>query len=298
MKYLKLYEDFNQNKNDILEDIKWIMIEVSEDAKLISSELDGDLLFYNLNTDCSEEDLKVAKLRLNDLDNDLDNDLSYKIVYFDKNYCWIVNINILSDEFKDSDEVVFIKSGEYASLKNLKINDNFKKLRRYLLFKYWEKTPILSYDILKLFLNKTDLAYGDDVFLSSLFVDFLGEERIEKILNEILEKNYYYDVSGNGDLYDRESEFNFSFEIDDFSINVVEKNICVTCVVDYPGATITTNGNELNILDICDDHETTTYDIQKIDDEVESIMVEFIYSDLKVWERTGLSVEVEIANIN
>ena len=154
MKYLKLYEDFNSS--DILEDIKWIMIEVSEDAKLISSELDGDLLFYNLNTDCSEEDLRVAKLRLNDLD--------YKIVYFDKNYCWIVNINILSDEFKDSDEVVFIKSGEYASLKNLKINDNFKKLRRYLLFKYWEKTPILSYDILKLFLNKTDLSYGDDVF--------------------------------------------------------------------------------------------------------------------------------------
>ena len=66
MKYLKLYEDFNSS--DILEDIKWIMIEVSEDAKLISSELDGDLLFYNLNTDCSEEDLKVAKLRLNDLD--------------------------------------------------------------------------------------------------------------------------------------------------------------------------------------------------------------------------------------
>lgn len=288
MKYLKLYEDFNSS--DILEDIKWIMIEVSEDAKLISSELDGDLLFYNLNTDCSEEDLRVAKLRLNDLD--------YKIVYFDKNYCWIVNINILSDEFKDSDEVVFIKSGEYASLKNLKINDNFKKLRRYLLFKYWEKTPILSYDILKLFLNKTDLSYGDDVFLSSLFIDFLGEERIEKILNEILEKNYYYDVSANGDLYDQESEFNFSFEIDDFSINVVEKNICVTCVVDYPGATITTNGNELEILDIYDDHETTTDDIQKIDDELESIMVEFIYSDLKVWERTGLSVEVEIANIN
>ena len=289
MKYLKLYEDFNSS--DILEDIKWIMIEVSEDAKLISSELDDDLLFYNLNTDCSEEDLKVSKLRLNDLD--------YKIVYFDKNYCWIVNINILSDEFKDSDEVVFIKSGEYASLKNLKINDNFKKLRRYLLFKYWEKTPILSHDILKLFLNKTDLAYGDDVFLSSLFVDFLGEERIEKILNEILEKNYYYDVSANGDLYDRESEFNFSFEIDDFSINVVEKNICVTCVVDYPGATITTMGHELEILDIYDDHETTTDDIQKIDDELESIMVEFIYTDLKVWERTGLSVgDFEIANIN
>ena len=288
MKYLKLYEDFNSS--DILEDIKWIMIEVSEDAKLISSELDGDLLFYNLNTDCSEEDLRVSKLRLNDLD--------YKIVYFDKNYCWIVNINILSDEFKDSDEVVFVKSGEYASLKNLKINDNFKKLRRYLLFKYWEKTPILSYDILKLFLNKTDLAYGDDVFLSSLFIDFLGEKRIEKILNEILEKNYYYDVSTNGDLYGQESEFNFSFEVDDFSINVVEKNICVTCVVDYPGATITTNGNELEILDIYDDHETTTDDIQKIDDEIVDCITEFLYGDIKIWERTGLSVEVEVVNIN
>lgn len=288
MKYLKLYEDFNSS--DILEDIKWIMIEVSEDAKLISSELDDDLLFYNLNTDCSEEDLRVAKLRLNDLD--------YKIVYFDKNYCWIVNINILSDEFKDSDEVVFVKSGEYASLKNLKINDNFKKLRRYLLFKYWEKTPILSYDILKLFLNKTDLAYGDDVFLSSLFVDFLGEERIEKILNEILEKNYYYDVSANGDLYDRESEFDFSFEIDDFSINVVEKNIFVTCVVDYPGATITTNGNELEILDIYDDHETTSDDIQKIDDEIVDCITEFLYTNLKVFEKTGLGVDVEIVNIN
>lgn len=288
MKYLKLYEDFNSS--DILEDIKWIMIEVSEDAKLISSELDDDLLFYNLNTDCSEEDLRVAKLRLNDLD--------YKIVYFDKNYCWIVNINILSDEFKDSDEIVFVKSGEYASLKNLKINDNFKKLRRYLLFKYWEKTPIISQEILKLFLNKTELAYGDTTFASSLFVDFLGEERIEKILNEILEKNYYYDVSENGNLYGHESEFNFSFEVDDFSINVVEKNICVTCVVDYPGATITTNGNELEILDIYDDHETTSDDIQKIDDEIVDCITEFLYANLKVWERTGLSVEVEVVNIN
>ena len=285
MKYLKLYEDFN-NQDDILEDIKWIMIEVSEDAKLISSELDGDLLFYSLDTECSEEDLRVAKLRLSDL--------NYKIVYFNNNYCWIVNIDILSDEFKDLDEIVF-KTGQ---LKNLKMAGNLQKIRKYLLFKYWEKTPILSYDILKLFLNKTDLAYGDDVFLSSLFIDFLGEERIEKILNEILEKNYYYDVSANGDLYDRESEFNFSFEIDEFSINVVEKKLNVICVVDYDGATITTNGNELEILDIYDDHETTTDDIQKIDDELESIMVEFIYTDLKAWERTGLSVEVEIANIN
>jgi hypothetical protein len=285
MKYLKLYEDFN-NQDDILEDIKWIMIEVSEDAKLISSELDGDLLFYSLDTECSEEDLRVSKLRLSDL--------NYKIVYFNNNYCWIVNIDILSDEFKDLDEIVF-KTGQ---LKNLKMAGNLQKIRKYLLFKYWEKTPILSYDILKLFLNKTDLAYGDDVFLSSLFIDFLGEERIEKILNEILEKNYYYDVSANGDLYDRESEFNFSFEIDEFSINVVEKKLNVICVVDYDGATITTNGNELEILDIYDDHETTTDDIQKIDDELESIMVEFIYTDLKVWERTGLDVEVEIANIN
>ena len=288
MKYLKLYEDFNQNNiNDILEDIKWIMIEVSEDSKLLSSELDGDLLFYNLNTDCSEEDLRVAKLRLNDLD--------YKIVYFDKNYCWIVNINILSDEFKDSDEVVFVKSGEYASLKNLKINDNFKKLRRYLLFKYWEKTPTISHDILKLFLNKTDLAYGDDVFSSSLFREFLGIDKIKNILNNILDKNNYYSVSEIGQFYDHQSEYKFEFKIEDFE--VVVDDLSVTCVVDYEGATITTNGEELNILDI---HENTddTDVINSIDNEISDCIREFLYTTLKVWERTGLSVEVEVVNIN
>ena len=284
MKYLKLYEDFN-NQDDILYDIETILEQLLHDSnssnryvKRLGCELDGDLIFYELDTECSEEDLRVAKLRLNDL--------NYKIVYFNNNYCWIVNIDILSDEFKDSDET--------GQLKNSKMGDNIKKLRKYLLFKYWEKTPMVSEEILKLFLNKTDLAYGDTVFLSSLFRDFLGLERIKEILNEILDKNKYYDISEGGYLYDHHSDYNFNFKIEDF--NISDYTVFFNCVVDYPSATITTDGNELNILDIYDDEDTTSQDIVDIDNQLTNCLSDFLSK--KVWPKTGLNVEAEILNIN
>lgn len=301
MKYLKLYEDFN-NQDEILSDIETILDQLLHDSnssnrysKRLGCELDGDLIFYELDTECSEEDLKVAKLRLNDL--------NYKIVYFEKNYCWIVNIDILSDEFKDSDEIIFIKSGQSASLKNLKINNDFKKLRRYLLFKYWEKTPILSHDILKLFLNKTDLAYGDDVFLSTFFIEFLGIDRIKNILNDILTKDKYYSISEEAGIYGHTSEYKFDFKIEDFSIPDIKiygeqnRRLSVTCFVDYESATITTNGNELNVLDIFENTDDTGV-INNIDNGIIDCIAEFLYGDIKIWEKTGLSVDVEISNIN
>ena len=153
---------------------------------------------------------------------------------------------------------------------------------------------MISEEILKLFLNKTDLVYSDIVFLSSLFRDFLGSDRIKEILNEILDKNKYYDTSEGGYLYDHNSDYNFNFKIEDF--NILDYTVFFNCVVDYPSATITTDGNELNILDIYDDDDTTSQDIVDIDNQLTNCLSDFLSK--KVWSKTGLNVEAEILNIN
>ena len=71
MKYLKLYESFNNN----IEDLKWIMIEMTENQKLFGHEKD-DCFLYEISNMPSEEDLESAKGRLEDL--------GYNIVYIGK----------------------------------------------------------------------------------------------------------------------------------------------------------------------------------------------------------------------
>ena len=99
MKYLKLYENFNNNIEDLLEDIKWIMIEMTESHKLFGHEKD-DCFLYEVSNIPTQEDLESAKGRLEDL--------GYSIVYIgkpkigsrdihDKTICWIVKSELCKE---------------------------------------------------------------------------------------------------------------------------------------------------------------------------------------------------------
>jgi hypothetical protein len=67
MKYLKLFENFNSNIEDDLEDIKWILVELDDNPELLRNELDGNLLIYKVDHDYTVEENRTAEFRLNDL---------------------------------------------------------------------------------------------------------------------------------------------------------------------------------------------------------------------------------------
>jgi hypothetical protein len=67
MKYLKLFENFNNNIEDDLEDIKWILVELDDNPKLLRNELDGKLLIYEIDSNYNKEDLDTAIARLADI---------------------------------------------------------------------------------------------------------------------------------------------------------------------------------------------------------------------------------------
>lgn len=66
MKYIKLFENFD-NIEDVLEDIKWILVELDDNPELLRNELNGSLLFYKVDHDYTVEENRIAKLRLNDI---------------------------------------------------------------------------------------------------------------------------------------------------------------------------------------------------------------------------------------
>lgn len=85
MKYLKLFENFD-NIEDVLEDIKWILVELDDNPELLRNELNGNLLFYKVNHDYTTEDNITAERRLNDIDYEILKDTNYGMVLIKSDY--------------------------------------------------------------------------------------------------------------------------------------------------------------------------------------------------------------------
>lgn len=92
MKYIKLFENFD-NIEDVLEDIKWILVELDDNPELLRNELNGNLLFYKVNNDYTAEENRTAEFRLNDIGYEI---LTWRLP--DTNYRKVI---IKSDYFKE-----------------------------------------------------------------------------------------------------------------------------------------------------------------------------------------------------
>lgn len=219
MKYLKLYENFNQNNiNDILEDIKWIMIEVSEDVELIGYALDGDLVSYSL-SDYDVDDLKVANKRLQDIGYTLLT--RNKDLY--KSTCLIINTKLMDlSEYYDN-----------YILKPSSLDD----IRKELLFKHFEKTPNLLNIDTSIFMLSIEECYD---YLS----EFLGKDGVLKALNGLVGKKYH--ISDGGYNYDFKLEY-MKQDGDEFRLNMY--------IYQDGEVEIIGDGNIINIIDAMDDEE-------------------------------------------
>jgi hypothetical protein len=96
MKYLKLFENFNSE--DDLEDIKWILVELDDNPKLLINELDGNLLIYKVDHNYTVEENRTAEFRLNDL--------GYEILTYTDRGLIIIKSNYFEDKTINN---IFIK---------------------------------------------------------------------------------------------------------------------------------------------------------------------------------------------
>ena len=113
MKYIKLFENFN-NEEDILEEIKWVLVELDNNPELLRNELNGNLLFYKVDLGYTDEENRTAEFRLKDL--------GYEILTYTK-YGMVL---IKSDYFEDKTiEGVCLQwlNEKFGNLKEVELND-------------------------------------------------------------------------------------------------------------------------------------------------------------------------------
>ena len=100
MKYLKLFENFNQ---DDLEDIKWILVELNDNPKLIKNELNGNLLVYEIDS-YNHSNLNATYARLKNI--------GYELFTFVENLNYVILVIINSDYFEETFEMDDIISSD------------------------------------------------------------------------------------------------------------------------------------------------------------------------------------------
>ena len=271
MKYLKLYENFNNNIEDLLEDIKWIMIEMTETHKLFGHEKD-DCFLYDISNMPSEEDLESAKGRLEDL--------GYSIVYIgkpkigsrdihDKMICWIVK----SELCKEYSPLPIIVNGKFAEFEG---NTIIEDIQKKMLLKMWKEEPVINNERLQMlcvFNHQQMKKVGE------WFREYLGPKVIQ-IVDSILRKKEHHISSGG---------YNFDIVIESYDIDSSDINI--KCEI-LPGGTVSIimgDGRTLDLEDAVDDEEIGW----EIKGEISDCIEDFLYKNLQIRDKTGYGISWE-----
>jgi hypothetical protein len=260
MKYLKLYENFNNNIEDTLEDIKWIMIEMTESHQLFRHEKD-DCFLYVISNMPSEEDLESAKGRLEDIGYDL----VYVGKHVDNNMiCWIVK-----SEFCEEYNPII-------KMKTMDDNPVIEDIQKNILLKMWKEEPSIDNNRLSA-LNI--FTYQQMKKVGELFREYLGPKAIQ-IVDSILRKKEHHISSGG---------YNFDIVIESYDIDSSDINI--KCEI-LPGGTVSIimdDGRTLDLEDAVDDEEIGW----EIKGEISDCIEDFLYKNLQIRDKTGYGISWE-----
>lgn len=264
MKYLKLYENFNNNIEDLLEDIKWIMIEMTESQKLFGHEKD-DCFLYEISNMPSEEDLESAKGRLEDL--------GYSIVYIGKRIalskigiCWIVK----SELCKEYSPLPIIVNGKFAEFEG---NTIIEDIQKKMLLKMWKEEPVINNERLQMlcvFNHQQMKKVGE------WFREYLGPKAIQIVDSILGKKEHHISIGG----------YNIDIVIESYDID--SNDISIICKV-LPGGTVSIimdDGRTLDIEDAVNDEEIGW----EIKGEINDCIIDFLYKNLQIRDKTGYGI--------
>ena len=271
MKYLKLYENFNSNIEDLLEDIKWILVEMSEGHKLFGHEKDYCLL-YELPTKPSAEDVESAKGRLEEL--------GYELVYLGtpavstrelqgKQICWIVK----SELFRGP----YLSNVERDSLPLA--NEDHKAiaaLQKNILLEMWKETPEIDNAKLAtlLILNRRQVVKVDEWFR-----EFLGP-KAEKIVHSLVKPGDRHRIQKGG----------YDFEIAVEDIKIQGEYIDIHCEVLKGGEVTIFSEEEEPTLSLEEATEKEDFGWE-IENEIKDCIEDYFYVSIGIRNKTGYSIE-------
>jgi len=266
MKYLKLYENFNNNIEDILEDIKWVLVEMVESHKLFRHEKDYCML-YTISNMPSDEDLESAKGRLEDI--------GYEIVYVGKHVdnnmiCWIVK----SEFCKEWSPLPPVSNGKLIT--TMEDNPVIEDIQKNILLKMWKEEPSIDNSRLSA-LNI--FTYQQFQKVDKLFREYLGP-KIKTIVDSILSKKEHH-ISKGG--------YDFNIAIEDYNMPH-DDYLDIFCKI-LPGGTVTLFARvgqpEMDLKDAEDDEEIGW----EIKSEIRDCIEEYFYDNLQIRNKTGLKID-------
>jgi hypothetical protein len=269
MKYLKLYENFNNNIEDTLEDIKWVLVEMTERYELLGHEKDYCML-YEISNMPSEEDMESAVGRLEDI--------GYELVYVGKpaiasrdlqgkTICWIVK----SEFCEEYDHII--------TMKNLENNSVIEELQNNILLKMWKEDPVLDNDRLQ---KLCIFNYQQIQKVADWFREYLGPNA-KKIIDSILRGNDHH-ISKGG--------YEFDIEIVSYDI---KDDVEIFCEI-LPGGEVSiimepvlNLGRTLDIEEAVNDEEIGW----EIKGEISDCIEDYFYKDLQIRNKTGYSIVIQ-----
>ena len=268
MKYLKLYEKFNNNIEDLFEDIKWIMIEMTESQKLFGHEKD-DCFLYEISNMPSEEDLESAKGRLEDLGYSIVYIGKPKIGYHDiqnKMICWIVK----SELCKEYSPLPIDNDSKFVEFEG---NTIIEDIQKKMLLKMWKEEPVINNERLQMlcvFNHQQMKKVGE------WFREYLGPKAIQIVDSILGKKEHHISIGG----------YNLDIVIESYDID--SNDISIICKV-LPGGTVSLimdGERTLDIEDAVNDEEIGW----EIEGEINDCIIDFLYKNLQIRDKTGYGI--------
>ena len=169
MKYIKLFENFNNEEDILYEDIEQILTGLnppstgSSKPELLRNELNGNLLFYKVDNNYSEDDLNTSILRLEDLGyyilhRSINGPILFKSDYFKdktiKGVClqWLNEkfgkgkLKIVDDNIARKEAIDYVDDNGEIIIRFYKDKDDYFLINNDLVWSLFNKGFILSYN--------------------------------------------------------------------------------------------------------------------------------------------------------
>jgi len=271
MKYLKLFESFGFE--DVIEDIKWILIEMSEGAKLYRHEKDYCML-YELPGSIDAEGIESAKGRLDELGFDLVYLGTPAIATRDiqgKQICWIVKSEFFRGPYLgnvDRDSLP-TRNEEYKAITALQKN---------ILLEMWKEAPEIDNAKLAtlLIFNHRQVAKVDEWFR-----EFLGP-KAEKILHSLAKPGDRHRIEKGG--------YDFEIAVEEIKITAGSEYVDIHCEVLKGGEVTIFSEEEQPTLSLEEATENESYGWE-IENEIRDCIEDYFYTAIKIRNKTGYSID-------
>ena len=265
MKHLKLFENFGFE--DVLEDIKWILIEMAEGASLYRHEKDYCMI-YELPGRIDADGIESAKGRLGELGFDLVYLGTPAIATRDiqgRQICWIVK----SEFFRGNRDSLPTKNEQHKGIAELQKN---------ILLDMWKEKPEIDNAKLAalLIFNHKQVAKVDEWFR-----ELLGP-KAEKIVHSLVKPGERHRIGKGG--------YDFDIRVEEIKIDASSEYVDIHCEILKGGEVTLFSQEDQPTLSLEEATENEDFGWE-IENEIRDCIEDYFYSAIGIRNKTGYSID-------